>query len=435
MNGFVERLNKTKTVSLWGIGYLGYTTILRLQTNGFKIICSTLDKDVKNEIENGTYPCQYMKEQWSIHGDVPGIDYSKVIFSDSFDSMFDTNVHIIAVPAYNDSGSPETYNKLVDIFRNYSNLLADNLILFQSAERVGTVDTFFIEPLKKTGAKCYFASAFRSDWTIEEFSAGNDARLLSANDEESLNVAKKFFNMLNVSYSSIVGIKEAELCENAKNCLEYTIEAFFAQLSFAYPAIDINEVSKMVLGNYNYSCKQLGLNLLNHKKLLHIDHVLAGQNGDYLSIIKEMRSINMTNVMLYAEILKKNSIKSVTIMGLSVDNAIKDIRASSSVILAEYLNNLGIDVCVHDPYYSSEEVKQILPFAKVGEFKRSNVTDGFIIMNSNVVYKSFTQQDIERMGIFSARIIIDSTGQFQYFNYSDETVYHLVGDGNLKVLL
>ena len=35
MNDFRHRLLSTRRVSVWGIGYLGYTSLLRLQSKGF----------------------------------------------------------------------------------------------------------------------------------------------------------------------------------------------------------------------------------------------------------------------------------------------------------------------------------------------------------------------------------------------------------------
>ena len=37
MEQFKEKLLKNKVVSVWGAGYLGYTEIMRLQSNGFKV--------------------------------------------------------------------------------------------------------------------------------------------------------------------------------------------------------------------------------------------------------------------------------------------------------------------------------------------------------------------------------------------------------------
>lgn len=437
MSKFTESLFATKTISVWGIGYLGYTTILRLQSKGFFVNCSTFDKDVENDIQEGRYPYEYMKQTWSLNNDIPKIDLDKVTFSNDYKKMFDTNVHIIALPTFRgESGKPEAYNKLVDIFSKHIDNLSGSLILFQSAEKAGTVENYFIKPLKKAGTKCYFASAFRSDWSIEEFLIGNEARTIAANDKGSLEITSEFFDMLDINYQTLGGIEEAEVYENAKNCLKYSAEAFFTQLSFAYPDININEVSAMIVKNLNLSTKRSGLNLLNYKHMLHIDHVLAGQSGDYLSIIKETQAVNMTTVFLYADILKQKKVSSVTVMGLSVEGVQKDIRASASILLAEYLHSIGIKVFVHDPYFIKNEVAEILPFAKTSTLKNeSEFTDSYVVMSVNSIYSYFTQKDINKNGIFNAKIIIDGVGILKHLSFSPKTIYHEVGNGGLKALL
>lgn len=437
MSKFSEALFATKTVSVWGIGYLGYTTILRLQSKGFFVNCSTFDKDVQKDIQNGKYPYEDMKQAWSKSNDVPKIDLNNVAFIDNFSKMFESNVHIIALPAFGgDYYRQEAYSKLVDIFAKHINNLTDSLVIFQSAEKVGTVQNYFIKPLKKKGAKCYFASAFRSDWSVEEFLLGGENRMIAANDKASLDMACEFFDILGVMFETLGGIREAEVYENAKNCLKYSAEAFFTQLSFAYPDININEVSAMVVKNLDLSTKRNGLNLLNHKHMLHIDHVLAGQSGDYLSIIKETQAANMTTVLFYADILKQKGIASVTVMGLSAEGARKDIRASAAVLLAEYLHNIGIKVFVHDPYFAKDEIKEILPFAKMSGMKsKSDFTEGYVVMSSNPIYNFLTQKDIDENGMFGAKVVVDGIGIFKNLSFSPKTIYHEVGDGGLKVLL
>jgi UDP-N-acetyl-D-mannosaminuronate dehydrogenase len=437
MNQFTEKLFATKTVSVWGIGYLGYTTILRLQSKGFFVNCSTFEKDVQNDLQTGQYPYEDMKQTWSLNNDIPKIDLSKIVFSNDHTDMFNSNVHIIALPGFkNDSGKAETYNKLIDIFSKNIDKLNGSLILFQSAEKVGTVKTYFVNPLKKAGAKCYFASGFRSDWSIEEFLLGNETRIIAADDKRSLEIASHFFNIMEISFETLDSIEEAEIYENGKNCLKYSVEAFFTQLSFAYPDININDVSAMIANNFEFSSKRSGLNLLNHKNMLHIDHLLGGEYGDHLSIVKETQAINLNAVLLYADLLKHNKISSVSIMGISVEGARKDIRASAAILLAEYLHNIGLDVFVHDPYFTNNEIQTLLPFAKISTFDdHSTKTESYVIMSSNLTYKYLTQHNIQQYGLYDAKIIIDNIGVFKNFSFSPQTKYHEVGDGGLKALI
>ena len=437
MGKFAEALFAKKTVSVWGIGYLGYTTILRLQSKGFYVNCFSFDQAVFDDIQTGKYPYEYMRQAWSLNNDMPRIDIEKVNFCKDVKGMFDSNVHVIALPAFGGNYSkPEAYSKIADIFAEFSAKLSDSLVLFQSAEKAGTVDNYFIKPLKKRGVKCYFASAFRGDWSVEEFLSEEKIRILAANDKGSLDTAKEFFGILGVCFKGLGSIKEAEIYENAKSCLQYGVEAFFTQLSLAYPDINTNEVSAMIVKNIDLPTKRNGLNLLNHKNILQIEHMLAGQSGDYLSIIKETQTANMSVILFYADILKQKRVSSVTIMGLSAEGAKKDVRASAAILLAEYLNNMGMSVFIHDPYFSKEEIADILPFAKLNDMGGGvDFTESYVLMSQNQEYNYLTQEKINKNGLYDAKIIIDGVGALKYFSFSPKTIYHEVGDGTLKALI
>ena len=121
MGKFAEALFAKKTVSVWGIGYLGYTTILRLQSKGFYVNCFSFDQAVFDDIQTGKYPYEYMRQAWSLNNDMPRIDIEKVNFCEDVKGMFDSNVHVIALPAFGGNYSkPEAYSKIADIFAEFS---------------------------------------------------------------------------------------------------------------------------------------------------------------------------------------------------------------------------------------------------------------------------------------------------------------------------
>ena len=53
--------------------------------------------------------------------------------------------------------------------------------------------------------------------------------------------------------------------ENTKNALNYTMVAFFNQLSLAYPHIDINELSQQVLSDIELKKLSLGVSGVDYK--------------------------------------------------------------------------------------------------------------------------------------------------------------------------
>lgn len=433
MNEFKSELLKNKVISVWGIGYLGYTTILRLVKAGFNVNVFHFDNiDLKSALENHAYPTLEQKSLWSLHTDIPNVDLSKISIKENVDEMFNASVHIIAMPII---GQKETtLNALLEVFENNKSKKNNTLILFQAAETPGVIENKFISCLGVNNTYSY-ASAFRSDWNIEEFFSEKSTRVIAGYSDEALHKAKILFEILNIKYIELSSIKESEIYINAKNSLEFTISGFFNQLSLTYSDIDINNLSSKILSNLNTDDSNPGFSSTDFKNANSIEHLLEGSNNSHFcTIIKEAQSANISLLLEYAELLKRNGIDSVVILGISNQDTLKDIRFSPSIIIAEYLNKLNINVFINDPNFTAMEINEILPFANYIDLLKGVEQKAVLIMKDYDEYKELTQSDIEKLGIFNTDIIIDNIGLFRDFSFSSDTVYHKIGDGNLKGL-
>jgi hypothetical protein len=77
-----------------------------------------------------------------------------------------------------------------------------------------------------------------------------------------------------------------------------------------------------------------------------------------------------------------------------------------------------------------------LSFCKFIDFKKDSLdSDAIIVMSLCKQYKYFTQEDIESLGFYDLKYILDNTGFFENFRYSNDTIYHCFGDSNLKKVL
>lgn len=433
MEEFKETILENKKVSVWGIGYLGYTTILRLQSKGFFANIYDFQSKRLEDLKDEVYPYKLQKESWSKNGEIPLIDISKVNIDENLNFMFDSPVHIISFPIFSDE-KDNLLSKLLEIFLNNKEALKGSLILFQSVSTPTTIQKYFIDEIKKYNLNIYISSAFRSDWVIEDFFSNKTTRVIAGYDEESLEKTKILFELFNLKYETLSSIEEAEVYENAKNSLQSTISAFFNQLSFAYPSINIKEMSSILLNNIDLKEIDIGIDAINYKVANSIEHILRGvKNSNMPSIIQETESSNISSILYYADLLKRQNIKSVTILGVSTKGSLRDIRLSSSIILAEYLQKHSIEVYVNDPNFTEDELNSILPFAKYIKIKDIN-SEAIIVMNETKEYKFLNQKELDEIGITKAKVVIDNIGLFKNFLFSKNSLYHIVGDGNLERL-
>lgn len=435
MINFKENLLKSKVVSVWGAGYLGYAEIIMLQSKGFKVsVFDYTNTGFAKKIKKGGYPEKRQLYSWSEKGEIPPIDVSKINIA-TINTMFDSKIHILAFPVEDRQGN-NLLKQLANEFRNHKGDIKDALVVFQSAGIPGAIDRHFIDILKKKNIRCNFASAFRSDWTIEEFLSQDKKRMLAANDAESLKKAMAFYDLLGIRYKTLPSIKEAEIYENAKNSFQYVTTTFINQLALAYPDTNVREMTKHLLRDVELNESHLSIGAGGYKMSSSVRHIIEGsKNPNFLTLLKEAHETNLSTIIRYAEAVKKLGCASAAILGLSVKGNQKNIELSPSVILAEYLNKMGIKVYVDDPFYDKASLSKILPFSRNMDILKDKFkADALFVITDHNKYKYITQDDINRLGIKNAAVIVDNVPLFKGFKFSPSTIYHVVGDGRLGLI-
>ena len=428
MNNFKEKLLKTKKISIWGIGYLGYTTILRLEENGFSTTVYDFNESRLDELIDNTYPSKEQLNSWSKNGKVPSLKLEKldVVKDDSL--LFENNIHIVSFP----NNDKFDYIALAKLFILNRDKLQDCLIIFQSAGIPKTIENGFCKILEENNLSIEISTVFRSDWIIEDFFNKNSQRIISGNNQGAIEKTQIFLKLLCLESVKLNNIEEAEVYENTKNALNYTMVAFFNQLSLSYPNIDINELSKNLLNDIHFNKLSLGVSSVDYKSEQSIENILRGSSVDFLSILKEANSTNISFLFYYVNLLKNKNVNSVTILGLSSYNSMKDLRFSPSVMLAEYLHKENIKVYIHDENFNKDELLDILPYCEYIDIGLESInSDVAVIMSLSKEYAFFTQNKVDDIGLSKVKYILDNTGFFKNFKYSDNTLYHQLCDGNL----
>lgn len=433
MEKFRTLLLKKKLVSVWGIGYLGYTELIKLQSKGFSAKVSDFtDTSFTTKIKRGDYLDKEKRYNWSAGGSIPPLDLTKIKIVKSEKEMFGTNVHIIAFPAVN-RGGKDLLGLLAKIFIKNKAQLEGALVLFLSAGVPGNIRKQFIAPLQKSGCRCSFASAFRSDWVMEDFLRDSRPRILAADSLQGLAMAKSFFDAMEITTKNLGTVEEAELYENSKNTLQYMVTMFINQLAFAYPNINMRKMTSYLLRDVALNESHLNIGAGSVKLPISVDNILRGSsNPNVLSLINETEGANINLILSYAELLKKNKCASAVILGISVRSNQRNIDVSPSIMIAEYLHKLGLRVWIDDPFYSDAVLKKIAPFARPTDIIKDGFkADALVVMTDHDKYKYLSQEDINRLGIRNAHLVIDNNGLFQNFSFSPKTKYHVIGDGKL----
>ncbi len=436
MTDFKKQLLSKRCISVWGMGYLGYTILLRLQSKGFLSNIYDFDTGRLDGLIKGVYPAKEHMETWSEKGEVPAINLSKISVPNDMAAMFQNSVHIISFPGKGENHQRNSLMDLSDCFLDHREKAHGSLVLFQSAETPDDIQKHFIEPLKKNNVACSIATIFRTDWSMEEFLFSMRKQVLSGIDTESVAKAKLLLYMLDMEYHLLSSIKEAEIYECARKSLYHMVATFINQLAFAYSDTDIRRMVGLLLKEIQLDDIHPGVGPIDYKSASAVAHLLEGsRNPERLTIVREAEHANLSAILNYAEIIKRHGVKKVCILGISEKGDRKDVRLSPSLILAEHLLKRGVSLSLHDPYYSSEEINRLLSGADYMDVELlSSDIDCIVMMTAHRFYRYMTQEDIDYIGISSVRIIIDNAGLWKDFKFSPDSLYHIPGDGNLRRL-
>ncbi len=437
MTDFKQRLISTKRISVWSLGYLGYTTLIYLQAKGFYAdINDFIEPDRVHSLVAGNYPVNDFNESWSSKGNIPLLNLSKVSVTRDIKEMFHNPVHFICFPGKPEVGDGNRLEDLSKHFINNKNEITEALVIFLSAETPGDIEKYFIDPVTEAGVNCHYASAFRTDWSIEELLSARKRQVIAGFDKPSLDKAKILFDIFDEAYVTLSSIKEAEIFENTRRSLQYTISTFVNQISLSYPDIDIRKMGRWMLNENIFDDIYLSIGTMGYKSAAAIGNLLEGSRySALLTLLQDAESANVYSILSYAEMISKYKVKNVTILGISEKGDLKDIRLSPSLILAEWLLNAGINVRIHDPYFSAEEIRKLLPNANyVDILSESSKNECVVIMTPHLAYRFFTQDMFENSGLNSAKLVIDNTGLWKNLTFSGKTIYHIPGDGKFEAL-
>lgn len=433
---------KTKTVSVWGLGYLGYTTIFRLQNSGFNVVVYDLNQAQLSRFRSPEYPTKEQVDVWSQTGYLPQLDYNKIKVAKSPKELFDFSyLHIVAVPEdHKKTNEANVVAKLADIFSD--NLKDDPkipFVMFESASMPGHIEKYFVENLKKHDIVCsknyYLGVMFRTDWSMESFIKQKYKVPVAAYCKKSLRAMREMLDYIGIVTVELGNLKEAEIYVNSINAIQAMASDFMRQLALGYPSVDMKKVSELLFRDISLEGCALNMGTGGERMTFAIDNLIFGSNNPgKLTLLKEFQDINISSVLHYGEYIMRQGYKSVAILGVTYEGNQKDLTLSPAITLADYLIKNSIKVFLNDPFCAKEEMNKFVKGAEVVEFPSGVFSaDALILACDHNQYKGISQvtlDDIKK----ETKLIIDNCGIWSHLSFGNNIKYCQVGDGTLNIL-
>tara|TARA_B110000444_G_scaffold261017_1_gene310496 strand:+ start:5472 stop:6824 length:1353 start_codon:yes stop_codon:yes gene_type:complete len=365
--------NKSLTIGVVGLGYVGLPTAISFYHAGFNVIGIDKSKRIIKSLSENKNPLS----EPNIDNLIPDYDDINWNISDSFkDSVSYCDVVLVTVP------TPVNDNKKLDtqfvkesgksIFSNL-NREKKTIVVLESTVYPGLTRKVWMPIIDELGLK--IGTDVSLAYCPERYNPGDSnhsikdvARIIGSMEEEvGLELVSLYSEITNVPVTYVGSIEVAESSKLIENVQRDINIALVNELSMILPklGVDIEEVLDAAATKWNFHRYSPGIGVGGH--CIPVDPYFlidqANEANSPVNLVSSAREIN--NAMpsyvaneisrfLDMENIPKNDRKAL-LLGWSYKPGIGDTRGSPSEFLAHSLISLGFNIHVWDPYVSPED--------------------------------------------------------------------------------
>jgi len=367
--------SKTLRVCVIGIGRIGLPTALSFAKSGLETIGVDINKQLVDNINSGKFPLK----------DEPGYEdiFHSVIKNQKFsattnieDAVPNSDLILLSLPTPMDENNIPDYTALRTVASNLTKILSPHsLVIVESTIEPGFIEDEMISLISKSGRLTIEQNFFigvcpenaNPGEILHDFTSL--PRLVGGINQNITKIIKSIYNFVfGVELVEMPNCKTANAVKLTTNVFRDINIAFVSELSLMFEklGIDTNKVLEAAKKKYNFQIHYPGAGVggpclpINSYQLLNT----AKRIGSNLSIIESGRKINEKMpdhvVKLTSEAFKEcnksleNS--SILILGVSYKPNVKDIQLTPAEKIIDKLQNLGVNVQIYDPFFTSDEI-------------------------------------------------------------------------------
>jgi len=439
--------NKSVKIGIIGIGRIGLPTALSFANSGFDTIGIDINKKLVDMVNSGNYPLTDEPEFDKIFENV----YNNKKISATIDiskAVPNCDVIILSLPTPMDDQNIPDYSALLTVGKNLSRLLSNGqIVIVESTVEPGFIENELLQSIEGSDRNIKSGIDFHLAVCPETANPGeimNDfkklPRLVSAIDEKISSVVSQIYrHVFGVELISLPNCKTANAVKLTTNVFRDVNIAFVNELSMLFDklGIDTYTVMKAAKHKYNFQAHFPGPGVggpclpVNSYQYLNSSKKI---NPDLLKLVQYARKINEKMpeyvIQLTSDAFKESnkSIQNsdILILGVSYKPNVKDIQLSPAEQIIRKFQNLGVNIHIYDPYFSSTEVFGI----KVEE----NLDNILSKMDAVVIvtdHNEFKKIEISSFNKMENPILIDTRGIFDPISVKhNNIIFRGLGRGN-----
>ena len=431
--------NYEKRIGVWGLGYIGYSSMAHFCKQGIKCIGTDVDEKKVNAVNTGESIIPNI-ENWLGFNVKPLVKAKLMTATTDWNKLIseDVPIHLVCIPT---ERHDEPFDDiLIDVITKISkisklNLSQPPLVIIESTITPDRVDKLVIPLFEKNnvtvGKDLLLGVAPRRDWFAEaDKTLRALPRVVGGTTPEATEmisgvlgiVCEKILKATDHFHAAIV-----KAVENAYRCVEIQLAN---ELSLAFPDKNITEVLELASTKWNMGSYHPSVGIGGYCIPIAPKYIIAGAtNPNALSIFKTTLESTSRQSIIVADNIAQREHKRVGILGLAYKGDLKVHILSPTIAIVKRLKELGIAVKVSDPYYTSEEIKKILD-VETFEYPDGMVEfDTIVLVSDHILYET-TKSDEIIGNLKNCRLIIDNMGSWKKINFDNLIEYHEVGDKN-----
>ena len=426
----LESLNsKTLRVCVIGIGRIGLPTALSFAKSGLQTIGVDINEKLVENINSGKFPLK----------DEPGYDeiFDSVLKTKKFsattkieDAVPNSDLILLSLPTPMDENNVPDYSALRTVASKLSDILSpDSLVIVESTVEPGFIEDEMVSLISKSGRleieKSFFIGVCPENANpgeiLHDFT--NLPRLVGGINLNITKIIKSIYNFVfSVELVEMPDCKTANVVKLTTNVFRDINIAFISELSLMFEklGIDTNKVLEAAKKKYNFQVHYPGAGVggpclpINSYQLLNT----ARRTGVKLGIIEHGRKINEKMpdhvIDLISDAFRQSNISlngsDILIFGVSYKPNVKDIQLTPAEHIIEKLKNLGANVHIYDPYFTSTKIFGIDTLTTIPDENILKTMNAAVIVTGHDSFKSFK---ISNFSLMKNPILIDTRGIFE----------------------
>ena len=366
---------RTLRVCVVGIGRIGLPTALSFAKSGLQTIGVDINENLVSTINSGVFPLK----------DEPGYEeiFNDVIKNKMFsattkieDAIPNSDLILLSLPTPMDKNNVPDYSALTDSASKLSNFLSPNsLIIVESTVEPGFIEDEMVPIISKSDqlkiGENFFIGVCPENANpgeiLHDFT--NLPRLVGSINKQTTEIIASIYDFVfAVELVIMPDCKTANAVKLTTNVFRDINIAFISELSLMFEklGIDTLKVLEAAKKKYNFQIHYPGAGVggpclpINSYQLLNA----ARRSGVNLSMIEYGRQINekmpehviKLTLDAFKECKKPIQNNDILILGVSYKPDVKDIQLTPAKHVIKKLQDLGANIHIYDPYFSSSQV-------------------------------------------------------------------------------